>query len=100
MGTGLTFEGYIELTAMPMAGADPVFVQAVKEERDGMFPMKLVVAANHLRSRYYGQMFVMRRVPPRGVTGTTAASTSGQSSIDSRCATTFESGSNAATRSK
>jgi hypothetical protein len=30
METGLTFEEYIELTAMPLAGADPVFVQAVK----------------------------------------------------------------------
>lgn len=51
MGTGLTFDEYIELTAMPMAGADPVFVQAVEEERERMFPMPLVVAANHLRSR-------------------------------------------------
>lgn len=38
---------------MPLAGADPVFVQAVEEEREQMFPMKLVVAANHLRSRGY-----------------------------------------------
>lgn len=53
MGTGLTFEEYIELTAMPLAGADPVFVQVVEEERERMFPMKLVVAANHLRSRGY-----------------------------------------------
>jgi len=53
MGTGLTFEEYIELTALPLAGADPVFVQVVEEERERMFPMKLVVAANHLRSRGY-----------------------------------------------
>lgn len=53
MGTGLTFDEYIERTAMPMAGADPVFVQAVEEEREQMFPMKLVLAANHLRSRCY-----------------------------------------------
>lgn len=53
MGTGLTFDEYIELTAMPLAGADPVFVQGVEEEREQMFPMKLVDAANHLRSRGY-----------------------------------------------
>lgn len=53
MGTGLTFDEYIELTALPLAGADPVFVQAVEEEREQMFPMKLLVAANHLRSRGY-----------------------------------------------
>lgn len=53
MGTGLTFEEDIELTVMPLACADPVFVQAVEEEREQMFPMKLVVAANHLRSRGY-----------------------------------------------
>lgn len=53
MGTGLTFDEYIELTAMPLAGADPAFVQAVQEEREQMFPMPLVVAANHLRSRGY-----------------------------------------------
>lgn len=51
MGTGLTFEEYIELTAIPLACADPVFVQAVEKERERMFPMKLVVAANQLRSR-------------------------------------------------
>jgi hypothetical protein len=33
MGTGLTFDEYIELTAMPLAGVDPVFVQVVEEER-------------------------------------------------------------------
>lgn len=53
MGTGLTFDESIKLTAMPLAGADPVFVQAVEEDRERMFPMKLVVAANHLRSRGY-----------------------------------------------
>jgi hypothetical protein len=49
----LTYEEYIERTARPLAGADPVFVQVVKEERERMFPMKLVVAANQLRSRGY-----------------------------------------------
>lgn len=53
MGTGLTFDEYIELEAMPLASADPVFVQAVEEERERMFPMPLVVAVNHLRSRGY-----------------------------------------------
>lgn len=53
MGTGLTFDEYIELKAMPLAGADPVFIQAVEEEREQMFPMPLVVAANHLWSRGY-----------------------------------------------
>lgn len=53
MGTGLTFDEYIELTIMPLRGGDRVFVQAAEEVRERMFPMTLVVAANHLRSRGY-----------------------------------------------
>ena len=43
MGIGLTFDEYVELTAKPPAGADPAFHEAVKEERERMFPMTLVV---------------------------------------------------------
>jgi hypothetical protein len=53
MGTGLTFDEYVDLTLRPLAGAHLVFHQAVDEEPERMFPMKLVVAANHLRSRGY-----------------------------------------------
>ena len=36
----MTFDEYIDRSAMSMAGADPVFVQVVEEEREQMFPMK------------------------------------------------------------
>jgi len=46
MGTGLTFDEYIELRALPLAGADPVFVQAVEKERERMFPWACPTACN------------------------------------------------------
>lgn len=53
MGTGMTFEEFVELKLRPAAGADRAFFEAAEQERDAMFPMSLAAAANHLRSRGY-----------------------------------------------
>jgi len=51
--TGLTFDEYVALRLRPPAGADRAFQEAAEMERDQMFPMALVAASNHLRSRGY-----------------------------------------------
>jgi len=51
--TGLTFDEYVEFRLKPRAGADGAFHEAVDMEQERMFPMTLVVASNHLRSRGY-----------------------------------------------
>ena len=53
MRIGLTFDEYIDLKLRPHTGADRAFHQAAEMERDEMFPMATVTAANHLRSRGY-----------------------------------------------
>jgi hypothetical protein len=53
MGTGLTFEEYIDLKLRPHSRADRAFHEVVDEAPGKMFPMALVSAANHLRSRGY-----------------------------------------------
>lgn len=53
MGTGLSFQEFVELRLKPPAGADRAFFEAAEQERDEMFPMHLASAANHLRSRGY-----------------------------------------------
>lgn len=53
MGTGLSFQEFVELKLKPPAGADRAFFEAAEQERDEMFPMRLVSAANHLRSPGY-----------------------------------------------
>ncbi len=50
---GLTFDEFVELKLKPPAGADRAFHEAAEMERREMFPMPLVAAANHLRSRGY-----------------------------------------------
>ncbi len=50
---GLTFDEFVELKLKPAAGADQAFHEAADLERREMFPMPLVAAANHLRSRGY-----------------------------------------------
>jgi hypothetical protein len=50
---GLTFDEYVDLKIKPAAGADRAFHEAAEMEREQMFPMPLVAAANHLRSRGY-----------------------------------------------
>jgi len=50
---GLTFDEYVDLKIRPPAGADPVFHQAAEMERNEMFPMTLLGASTHLRSRGY-----------------------------------------------
>lgn len=50
---GLTFDEFVELKLKPAAGADRAFHEAAEMERREMFPMPLVAAANHLRSRGY-----------------------------------------------
>ena len=49
---GLTFAEYVMLTLRPRVGSDPAFWQPAELEAE-MFPMPLVVASNHLRSRGY-----------------------------------------------
>ena len=53
MGTGLTFDEFVELRLNPRAGADRVFREAAKQEREQMFPMHTTLASHHLRSRGY-----------------------------------------------
>lgn len=53
MRTGLTFDEYVDLKLKPPAGADSAFHEAARMEAEGMFPMHLVAASNHLRSRGY-----------------------------------------------
>jgi len=53
MGTGLTFDEYVDLRLKPPAGADRAFHQAAEMERDRIFPMNTTAASNHLRSRGY-----------------------------------------------
>lgn len=54
MTTGLTFKEYAELKLMPSPRADRAFRLAAENRRDTMFPLDLVSAANHLRTRGYG----------------------------------------------
>ncbi|GIX05029.1 MAG: hypothetical protein KatS3mg114_0898 [Planctomycetaceae bacterium] len=53
MRIGLTFEEYVDLRLKPLAGADPVFIEAAEMEREALFPMTTAQAASHLRSRGY-----------------------------------------------
>jgi hypothetical protein len=53
MRIGLTFDEYIDLKLRPHSRADRAFHQAAEMERNEMFPMATVTAANHLRSRGY-----------------------------------------------
>ena len=50
---GLTFEEYTELKVRPRVGADAAFQHAAEMELERMFPMTLMVASSHLRSRGY-----------------------------------------------
>lgn|GEM_PF-5009145 len=50
---GLTFEEYTELKVRPRVGADAAFQHAAQMELERMFPMTLMVASSHLRSRGY-----------------------------------------------
>jgi hypothetical protein len=50
---GLTFDEYMDLKFRPHLRAERAFHQAAEMERDEMFPMATVTAANHLRSRGY-----------------------------------------------
>jgi len=53
MGTGLTFEEYVDLRLKPSAGADRAFHEAAEMEQDEMFPMDATGASRHLRTRGY-----------------------------------------------
>lgn len=50
---GLTLDEYVELRIRPFAGADRAFPTAAEMQAAQMFPMKLVQASGHLRSRGY-----------------------------------------------
>ena len=51
--TGLTFDEFVDLKVRPRAGADRAFQEAAAMEVEGMFPMTLLAASSHLRSRGY-----------------------------------------------
>jgi hypothetical protein len=53
MGTGLTFDEYVELRLRPPAEVDRAFLRAAEMELKELFPMDTVVASNHLRRRGY-----------------------------------------------
>jgi hypothetical protein len=53
MGTGLTFDEYVELKLRPPVQADRAFHQAAEQEREHMFPMTMTAASHHLRGRGY-----------------------------------------------
>lgn len=50
---GLSFEEYAELKIRPRAGAGAPFERAAEMHLERMFPMTLVAASHHLRSRGY-----------------------------------------------
>lgn len=50
---GLSFEEYAELKVRPRVGADTAFGHAAEMALAEMFPMTLVAASSHLRSRGY-----------------------------------------------
>lgn len=50
---GLTLDEYVELKVRPRKGADAAFQEAAVAERERMFPMTLLAASTHLRSRGY-----------------------------------------------
>lgn len=53
MKIGLSLNEFAALRIDPPAGADRAFQRAAEMERERMFPMTLVAASNHLRSRGY-----------------------------------------------
>lgn len=53
MRIGLTLDEYTALRLAPPPGADPAFHVAAKAERERLFPMTLLGASSHLRSRGY-----------------------------------------------
>lgn len=58
---GLTFDEYVDLKIRPWFGTDRAFHEAAEMERE-LFPMTLVAAANHLRSRGYDSRPAMLEV--------------------------------------
>ena len=50
---GLDLGEYLSLRLLPLAGADPAFIEAAEEETERLFPMPKVTASHHLRSRGY-----------------------------------------------
>ncbi len=53
MKIGLTFEEFVELRLMPLAGADAAFRQAAEMEHEWLFRMTTARAARQLRWRGY-----------------------------------------------
>jgi len=51
--TALTLDEFVNLKIKPRAGADAAFHEAAARELERMFPMTLVAASHHLRSRGY-----------------------------------------------
>ena len=60
---GLTFAEYAELKVRPRVGADAAFGHAAEMTLAEMFPMTLVAASSHLRSRGYDCRPAMVEVP-------------------------------------
>jgi hypothetical protein len=63
MGTGLTFDEYVELKLRPPVRADRAFHHAAEQEREQMFPMTTTAASHHLRGRRL-RRFLCRRGGP------------------------------------
>lgn len=53
MQIGLTFDEYVALRLKAPALAEPAFQEAARRHREQMFPMTLMAASSHLRSRGY-----------------------------------------------
>ena len=51
--TALTLDEFVDLKIKPRVGADAVYHEAAAMELERMFPMTLVAASSHLRSRGY-----------------------------------------------
>jgi hypothetical protein len=80
---GLTFDEYVDLRLKPLAGADQAFVRAAEAQQDGLFPMNLATASNHLRSRGYDCRPAMLEVLVReGVVTPASADAWSQADVD------------------
>lgn len=87
---GLTFDEYVELKLKSAAGADRVFHVAAETERRDMFPMALIAASNHLRSRGYDcRPAMLEALVKNGVVTPAAQDAWSQADVD-RAAEHFE----------
>ncbi|MEP0848304.1 MAG: hypothetical protein HRF50_15960 [Phycisphaerae bacterium] len=80
---GLAFDEFADLKLRPHAGADWVFHEAAEMERREMFPMALIVASNHLRSRGYDcRLALLEALAKNGVVTPAAPDAWSQADVD------------------